>query len=110
MLLVRLTRSTFTRLSLSLSSAFYPFQQISCNIITDLPVSSSFDYVLVVVDHGLTKGVIFIPCTKSIDATGSATLFFKHVFTHFSFHDKMILDHGSQFASAFAKELIHLVA
>jgi len=46
----------------------------------DLPASSTFESILVVVDHGLTKGVIFVPCTKSIDATGIAALFFKHVF------------------------------
>jgi len=70
----------------------------------DLLLSSDFDSVLVVVDHGLTKGVIFIPCHKAI-----AALFFKHVFTHFGLHNKVISDHGPQFASAFVKELVHLL-
>jgi len=74
-------------------------------MITDLPLSSGFDSVLVVVDHGLTKGVIFIPCHKAIDAASIAALFFKHVFAHFGLHDKVISDPGPQFASAFAKEL-----
>jgi len=91
------------------SSAFCLFQQISCNMIMDLPLSSGFDSVLVVVDHGLTKGVIFIPCSKTINTAGIATLFFKHVFTHFGFHDKVISDRSPQFASAFAKELAHLL-
>jgi len=34
----------------------------------DLPLSSGFDSVLIVVNHGLMKGVIFIPCLKAIDA------------------------------------------
>ena len=41
-----------------------PFQQISCNLITDLPPSIGFDSLLVVVDHGLTKGVILCPRRK----------------------------------------------
>jgi len=91
------------------SSASRPFQQISCDMITDLPPSSGFDSVLVMVDHGLTKGVIFIPCHKAIDATGIAALFFKHVFARFGLHDKVISDRGPQFASAFAKELARLL-
>jgi len=91
------------------SSASRPFQQISCDMITDLPPSSGFDSVLVVVDHGLTKGVIFIPCHKAIDAAGIAALFFKHVFARFGLHDKVISDRGPQFASAFAKELARLL-
>jgi len=87
------------------SSASRPFQQISCDMITDLPLSSGFDSVLVVVDHGLTKGVTFIPCHKAIDAAGIAALFFKHVFARFGLHDKVISDRGPQFASAFVKEL-----
>jgi len=78
-------------------------------MITDLPLSSGFDSVLVVVDHGLTKGVIFIPCHKAIDAAGIAALFFKHVFARFGLHDKVISDRGPQFASAFAKELARLL-
>jgi len=91
------------------SSTSCPFQQISCNMITGLPLSSGFDSGLVMVDHGLTKGGIFIPCLKAIDTAGIATLFFKHVFAHFGLHDKVISDHGPQFASAFAKELARLL-
>ena len=35
---------------------------------------------MVVVDHSLMKGVIIIPCSKTIDAVGVAKLFFSHVF------------------------------
>jgi len=91
------------------STTSCPFQQISCNMIMDLPLSSGFDSVLVMVDHGLTKGVIFIPCHKAIDAAGIAALFFKHVFAHFGLYDKVISDRGPQFTSAFAKELAQLL-
>jgi len=79
-------------------------------MITDLLLSSGFDSVLVVVDHGLTKGMIFIPCNKAVDAARIATLLFKHVFTCFSLYDKVILDCSPQFTSAFVKELAQLLS
>ena len=57
-----------------------PFSSISVNLIMGLPDSHGFDSVMVMVDHGLTKGVIYCPCTKNIDTTGVAQLFFVHVF------------------------------
>jgi hypothetical protein len=74
-----------------------------------LPPSDSFDSVMVVVDHGLTKGVIYAPCTKDIDAAGIAQLFLSHVFPHVGLHDRVISDRGPQFASAFSLELAHLL-
>ena len=86
-----------------------PFSSILVDLIMGLPDSHGFDSVMVVVDHGLTKGVIYCPCTKNIDATGVAQLFFTHVFPRFSLHSKVISDRGPQFASAFAQELAHLL-
>ena len=40
----------------------------------DLPPVNGFDSILVVVDQGLTKGVILIPCDKMITAEGMAKL------------------------------------
>jgi hypothetical protein len=87
------------------SSATRPFSQISIDLITDLPESGGFDSVMVVVDHGLTKGVILSPCKKTITSKGVAQLFFKKVFLRFGLYDKIISDRGPQFASKFAKEL-----
>ena len=87
------------------SSCSRPFQQISCNLITDLSLSNGFDTLLVVVDHGLTKGVILCPTKKTIDAAGVASLFFSKVFKRFGLYDKIISDRGPQFASTFTKEL-----
>ena len=85
------------------------FKQLSVDLITDLPLSSGFDSIMVVVDHGLMKGVILAPCLTTIDAAGITQLFFDFVFKHFGLHDTLILDRGPQFASAFAKELAHLL-
>ena len=62
------------------STISLPFKQLSVDLITDLSVSSGFDSVMVVVDHGLTKGVILAPCSKTVDAAGISQLFFDFVF------------------------------
>ena len=51
-----------------------PFTNCSMDLITDLPPVNGFDSILVVVDQGLTKGVILIPCDKTITAEGTAKL------------------------------------
>ena len=83
----------------------HPFSQISVDFVTDLPLSNDFDSLMVVVDHGLSKGVILIPCTKTIDAIGTAKLIHDNVYRRFGLHDRMISDRGPQFSSAVAKEL-----
>ena len=87
------------------SSCTHLFQQLSCDLTTDLPLSDSFDTLLVVVDHGLTKGVILCPTKKTINASRVAALFFSKVFQRFSLYNKITSDRGPQFASSFAKEL-----
>ena len=87
------------------SSSSLPFCQLSCDLITDLPVSSGFNSLLVMVDHGLSKGVILCPTKKNVTTEGIASLFFHKVFLHFGLYTKIISDQGPQFASKFAKEL-----
>ena len=57
-----------------------PFSSISVDLITGLPDSHGYDSVMIVVDHGLTKGVIYCPCTKNLDSEGVTQLFFTNVF------------------------------
>ena len=102
------THSTILALLPLKSDCTHSFQQVFVDLITNLPPSRSYDSVMVVVDHGLMKGVILCPCNKNIDAAGIAKLFFLHVFHHYGLHDKCISDRGPQFASAFARELAHL--
>ena len=91
------------------SSCTRPFNQISVDLITDLPPCSGFDSVMVVVDHGLSKGVILSPCTKTITAEGVADLFVQKVFSRFGLPSKIISDRGPQFASKFTLELGRLL-
>ena len=76
---------------------------------TNHPLSSGFDSLMVVVNHGITKRVILAPCSKMVDAAGITQLFFDFIFKWFGLHDTLISDHGPQFASVFAKELAHLL-
>ena len=78
------------------SSTSLPFKQLSIDLITDLPEVHGIDSILVVVDHGLMKGVIIIPCSKTIDAAGVGKLLFTHVFKCFSIPDSLISDRGPQ--------------
>ena len=103
------THPTVPTLSPIPSTCTCPFQQLLVNLITDLLLSLAFDSLLVMVDHGLSKGVILIPCTKTINTKGVAKLFFKHVFLHFRLHNHLISDRGPQFASAFAAELARIL-
>ena len=82
-----------------------PFEQITMDFITDLPESDGFDSIFVVVDHGLTKGVIFTPCNKTIDALGTADLYLNHVYKRFGLPSVMISDRGPQFAAKTFQEL-----
>ena len=87
------------------SSCSLPFCQLSCDLITDLPVSSGFDSLLVMVDHGLSKGIILCPTKKTVTTEGIASLFFHKVFLRFRLYTKIISDCRPQFTSKFAKEL-----
>src|SRR5262249_17825537 len=72
--------------------------------ITDLPESDGFDSLMVVVDHGSTKGVIPIPCRKTINATKTAELYLEHVYKRFGLCDSMLSDRGPQFTSKVYRE------
>jgi hypothetical protein len=91
------------------STTSLPFKQLYVDLVTDLPLSNGHDSLMVVVDHGLTKGVILVPCSKTIDANGIAQLFFEFVFKRFGLHDTLISDRSPQFASAFARELTRIL-
>jgi hypothetical protein len=81
------------------SHAHRPFQQVTMDFITDLPISNGFDSIFIVVDQGLSKGVIICPCNKTIDAEGTIKLYIDNVFIQYGLPDVIISDRGPQFAS-----------
>lgn len=101
-----LTTPPLTPIKLTLKR---PFAQISMDFITGLPEDNGYDSVLVVVDQGLTKGVIFIPCNKTIDALGTADLLLHNVYKRFGLPDTIISDRGPQFAAKVFRELGRLL-
>ena len=69
-----------------------PFAQCSMDMITDLPLSNRYNSILAVVDHGLTKGVILIPCNKSLTADQCPKILLDNVYKRFRLMDKIISD------------------
>ena len=49
-----------------------PFANCSMDLITDLPLADGYDSILVVVDQGLSKGVILLPCNKMLTSEDTA--------------------------------------
>jgi hypothetical protein len=82
-----------------------PFQQVTCDFITDLPLSGGYDSIMVVVDHGLSKGVIYSPCNKTIDAKGTAELYINNVWKRFGFPRIFISDRDPRFSSKVFQEI-----
>ena len=82
-----------------ISHATWPFQQVTMDFITDLPISNSFDSIFIVVDQGLLKGGILCPCNKTINANKTMKLYINNVFIQFGLPDTIISDRGPQFAS-----------
>ena len=67
------------------------------DLITDLPPVDGHDSILVMVDQGLLKGVILIPCSKILTSEETGL------------PDKIILDIGPQLASKAFIELLKLL-
>ena len=64
------------------------------DLITDLLISDGFDSILVMVDCGLTKGVILLPCNKMIMADQVANLLLENLYKQFGLPDEIISDQG----------------
>ena len=86
-----------------------PFAYCSMDMITDLPIVDGWDSLLVMVDQGLTKGVILLPCIKTIMAEQVATLLLDNLYKWFGLPDRIISNQGPQFASQLFKELLKLL-
>ena len=71
---------------------------IMMDFITDLPLSSGFDSLFVVVDR-LSKATILSPCNKTITAEGTSALYLSNVWKQTGLSRQVILDRGPQFAS-----------
>ncbi|ESK90661.1 pro-pol protein [Moniliophthora roreri MCA 2997] len=83
----------------------FPFQICTMDLITDLSECDGMDSILVVVDHSSTKGVIFTPCTKTMDTTKIAELLIQHLYKRFGLPDHIISDRDPRFATEVFQEI-----
>src|SRR5229473_1232309 len=72
------------------SKSTRPFAQVLVDLVTDLPDEGGHDSIMVVVDHGLSKGVIVTPCNKMITAEECAQIYFEKVFVRYRMCNLMI--------------------
>jgi hypothetical protein len=85
------------------------WESIATDFITDLPCTpSGQDAVLVFVDR-LTRMVIFAPCTKDIDALGTAKLLRNYVFCQHGLPLSIVSDRDPRFTSKVWTELMRLI-
>ena len=87
----------------------YPFQTITMDLITDLPVSRSYDSILTIVNQGCTKAAVFLPCHKTIDLMGVASLYAQRVFPFYGVLRRVISDRDPRFTAQFVKELCRVL-
>jgi hypothetical protein len=87
------------------------FGSLGIDFMTDLPTADDgSDSIMVVVDHGLSKGAVLIPTTKiGLTAERTAQLFLDNVYSRFGLPDNTISDRGPQFDSEFWQELCKLL-
>ncbi|SOV05892.1 uncharacterized protein UDID_19059 [Ustilago sp. UG-2017a] len=71
----------------------HPWSSISMDLIEQLPPSSDFTAILVVVDC-LTKMAIFVPTTNKLDAPKLAKLFLRHVYSKHGLPTSIVSDRG----------------
>ncbi len=85
-----------------------PWQSISMDFIINLPPSSGYDAILVVVDR-FTKMAHFLPDRKDFTSEDTAQLLLQEVFRHHGLPQQIISDRGPQFIAKFWKRLFELL-
>ena len=84
------------------------------DLITDLPPvtldnGTIVDAILSIVDHGLMKGVIFTPCSKTLTEEGTGEILLHHVYKWFGLPDSIISDRDPRFTAKSFQELFKLL-
>ena len=74
-----------------------PFTNCSMDMITDIPPitlenGTIINAVMVMVDHGLTKGVVLTPCAKALTHEGAGDILLNHIYKRFGLPDSIISD------------------
>ncbi|MBW0526742.1 hypothetical protein O181_066457 [Austropuccinia psidii MF-1] len=77
-----------------------PWICLSMDFITQLPLSNSFDSILVIVDS-FSKMAVFIPTMSSLTSLYFAHLFIKNIFSKHGIPSSIVSDRGPLFVSSF---------
>ena len=85
-----------------------PFAHCSMYLITDLPLVEGYDSILVMVDQGLSKGVVLCPCAKTLTWEGAIIPLRDNLFKEFGLPDKMISDRDPRFTAHAFQELLNI--
>ncbi|SGY22615.1 BQ5605_C019g08829 [Microbotryum silenes-dioicae] len=85
-----------------------PWSSLSMDHIVDLPPSSGFDSVLVVVDR-LTKEAHFIPAQKSDTSETLASQFKTHIFRLHGLPGDIVSNHGTTFTSSWWTKFLKML-
>ena len=84
------------------------WEQITTDLVTDLPESHGHTAIAVFVDC-LSKMVHFAPCRKEVTAEGYARLFINTVFRYHGMPEVIISDRDPRFTSKFWTQLFKLL-
>src|ERR1700744_3614106 len=87
----------------------YPFEVVTMDLITKLPISQGYDSILTGTDHDCTKVAVLIPCKEEATAEDIAALYVKYVFVQFGLPTKFISDRDPRFVSKFMRELCKIL-
>ena len=60
-----------------------PFTQVAMDLITGLPKSRGYDSILTIIDHGCSRGALFLPCQSTITGPQIAKLYYQHLYPWF---------------------------
>jgi len=86
-----------------------PFQTIAIDFITKLPLSHSYNTILTITDHNVSKASIFLPCNETIDAEGVTKVYATNIFPHYGISLKIISNRDTHFNSKFSTNLYKLL-
>ena len=92
----------------SLDALTYPWEWITVNFITQLPLAQSYDSITVITDR-LIKYVYLVPSKGTITAADMAQIFLKHVITNHRMPQKITSDRDKLFMSKFWETLTKLM-
>lgn len=85
-----------------------PWESVGMDFIVELPrTKNGYNAILTFVDR-LTKMTHLVPTTTNCDAVETARLFIDHVYKYHGLPRAFVSDRGTQFTSAFFRELCRL--